>query len=92
MPCTHPEFLANVQVNRVSKVENGPVVAYDVTATVKCTKCGTPFRWLGLQAGLSYAGPMVDVSGFELRAPIAPRDVETDTTLVGYSVKMRGAH
>lgn len=90
--CDHPEFAANVQVGRISKVDGGPIVAYKAEVTISCHKCGKPFRFLGLPTGDNAAVPMVSVGATELRAPIAPVDEETDTTLLGFEIRMRGAH
>lgn len=90
--CEHLEFEVQAMVVRVTKVEGGPVVAYDTTITVCCAKCRQPFRWIGLPAGSSYSAPMTSVDGRELRAPIAPIGVDTDTSLPGFKIQMRGVH
>lgn len=90
--CDHPGFAANVEVARIQKEENGPVVAFKASITVNCHVCGRPFRFLGLPTGDNSAVPMVSVNATELRAPIAPVDEETDTKLLGYEIRMRGAH
>lgn len=39
---------------------------------IVCSLCQMPFRFLGLEAGLSFARPMVSIDGLELLAPIEP--------------------
>ena len=73
MKCDHMNFAANVAVNRIQEGEGGPVTKYMADVTVKCADCGTPFRFIGLPAGIDFKSPMVSVNGEELRAPIAPR-------------------
>lgn len=48
--------------------------------TIKCVRCGVPFRFLGLPGGLSFERPMVSITGEELRAPIEPAPVESLVT------------
>jgi hypothetical protein len=69
--CTHPEFHANVAVARIEDV--GKFVA---EIRVRCVRCGEPFRFVGVPAGLSYDHPMVSIDGLELNAPIEP-EIET---------------
>ncbi|HKB35360.1 MAG TPA: hypothetical protein VKD72_02835 [Gemmataceae bacterium] len=40
--------------------------------TIRCEQCGTPFRFIGLPAGLGLNGAAVSVDGTEARLAIAP--------------------
>ena len=58
MTCEHKNFAANVTVNRIE--DAGRFMA-DVT--VRCIDCNTPFRFIGLPAGMDYNSPCVSVDG-----------------------------
>lgn len=70
--CPHADFLAEVKVNRLSEVEDGPITGYHADVKIICSECGEPFKWKGLRAGISPAQPRVSFDGLELRAPIWP--------------------
>jgi hypothetical protein len=65
--CKHEDFEAHVDVNRM---EDTGRFAADVR--VSCARCGEPFRFIGLESGVSHTRPMCSVDGIELRAPIEP--------------------
>jgi hypothetical protein len=69
-PCTHPDFEAHISVNRFE--DSG---RFNVEVRVLCRACREPFRFLGLDAGLSWEQPRVSVDGLELRAPLEPQGV-----------------
>ena len=69
MLCQHEHFAASVTVNRLEDVRK---FAADVT--IRCTDCNTPFRFLGLPAGLRMGGAAVSFDGTEARLAIAPLD------------------
>jgi len=66
--CPHEDFAAVVEVNRLTKVEGGPVTGYSAEITVRCADCDEPFRWIGCPAGLSPRQPMVSPDEATLRA------------------------
>ncbi len=68
--CTHPEFAANVVVNRFEDTGR-----FNAEVRVSCIACGESFRFLGVPAGLLTDRPAVSVDGLELRAPIEPEGV-----------------
>lgn len=76
--CVHEEFFVQADVNRIEPDETGMPKAFMLDITVGCTQCGEPFRFTGLQAGMSYAHPMVDVAETTLRAPIRPASADPD--------------
>jgi hypothetical protein len=88
LACEHEDFEAVVEVNRVTKVEGGPVTGYSADIRVRCLNCGEPFRWTGLRAGLSPARPMCSIDETVLVAPLRPASADPDfgMGLPGYAV------
>jgi hypothetical protein len=76
--CAHPDFEANVLVNRLEDVGR-----FSADIHVRCATCGVRFRWLGLEMGLDPARPMTSVDGFELRAPLEP-DAHLTSLMAGW--------
>lgn len=74
MSCEHEEFDSFVGVHRITN-EAGVVIAYAADIRITCTKCGQPFRFLGLDIGLSSIEPMCSFDGTEARMPISPEDL-----------------
>lgn len=68
--CEHFNFKANVKVARLSKEDGGPIRNYFADIAINCQDCGLPFHFIGLQAGLDFDRPTVNINGTELRAPI----------------------
>jgi len=68
--CNHPDFEANVTVNRLE--DSGRFMA-DVK--IECSFCKQPFQFLGIPLGLNMNGATVDVGGTELRLAIKPADL-----------------
>jgi len=69
--CPHENFAADVAVGRITD-DGGRVHSFLAEVTVRCLDCGEPFHFLGLEAGLSFTRPTVDVAATTLHAPIAP--------------------
>jgi hypothetical protein len=93
-PCPHEDFAATVEVNRLQRSDTDPTVTgYFADIRVECTQCGEPFRWTGVEAGVSPARPMCSVDETELRAPIRPASADPDfgLGLPGYSIGYREA-
>lgn len=65
MKCKHLDFSANVKVNRLK--DSG---RFSADITIMCVDCKTPFRFLGLPAGLDLDGAAVSVDGTEARLAI----------------------
>jgi hypothetical protein len=86
--CPHQNFTANVAVNRLASEEGGPVAGYSADITVNCADCREPFRWTGLQAGLSMYRPMCSIDETILVAPLRPASADPDfgLGLPGYAV------
>ena len=90
--CTHEHFSANITVDRLQRSETDPeIVGYSADITVNCDDCGEPFRWSGVQAGVSQQRPMCSVDETELRAPLRPASADADfgMSLPGFSIRMR---
>lgn len=92
-PCPHLNFDAWVEVNRLTSVEDGPVTGYSADIRVACRDCKEPFRWTGLEAGMSMAHPMCSVDETLLVAPLRPASADPDfgLGLPGYAVRFREA-
>lgn len=67
LPCDHPEFYANVDVNRL--VDTG---RYQADVRIECACCKKRFRFIGLPAGLDFNGAATNPDATEARLAIAP--------------------
>ena len=69
-PCLHREFVAQVDVTRLSD----PSMPLDFHADVRinCKECGCKMKFLGLPAGFHIKGATVSMDGTEARLAIAP--------------------
>lgn len=94
-PCLHENFDAFVDVGRITASETDQtVIGYSAEIRVTCRDCAEPFRWTGVQAGLSPRGPMCSVDETELRAPLRPASADPDfgMGLPGFAVTFRGGN
>ncbi len=92
-PCPHENFAASVEVTRIARSdEDSTVVGYNADVQVECADCGEPFRWTGVQAGMSPARPMCTPDEKTLRAPLRPAFADPDfgMGLPGFAIQMRG--
>ncbi|MGH9121973.1 MAG: hypothetical protein ACRDYC_08505, partial [Acidimicrobiales bacterium] len=91
-PCEHEDFLAEVEVERVTKVDDGPVIGYCAHIHVWCAVCDERFRWVGVPGGLSPAQPMCSPDETELRAPIRPATSDPDfgMGIPGFAIRQVG--
>jgi hypothetical protein len=83
--CEHNSFDCNVNVNQIEDIGR-----FSADVTIKCIDCGTPFRFIGLPAGLDLNSPTVSVDATEGRFPIAPKGEvlsELEGTAIGFSVR-----
>lgn len=88
MSCAHEDFEANVDVQRLTDVEGGPVTSFYVEVKIRCTACQEPFCFRGAPHGLSPLRPTISFDGTELTAPIHPMsDPTIGIGTLGYSVK-----
>jgi hypothetical protein len=70
--CTHANFSTFVGVNRISRVEGGPVLDYVADIEVRCADCGTEFAFLGISRGISIERPTVSIDATCLSMPMMP--------------------
>jgi hypothetical protein len=87
-PCDHPDFVARVDVNRLSDTEDGPIVGYSADVTIRCTACDEPFVFIGVPFGVSPTHPTVAIGGKELRCPVRPASAPDGWGEDGPSVSM----
>lgn len=89
--CPHENFAADVEVNRLQSVEGGPIDAFNADIRVRCSDCDEPFRWIGVQAGLSPAQPMCSIDETELHSPLRPASSDPDfgLGLPGFAIWQR---
>ncbi len=79
--CPHERFHADVEVARL--LDRGKFVA---EITVHCMDCRSPFRFIGIPAGMRFDGPTVSIdepgrkSGYIYGAPDADVDGSGDLT------------
>lgn len=78
-PCTHPDFAAEVQVNRIFDCPPGTPPPPDAVpqsfladVVVRCSACDTPFKFLGLSSGLDYRGARVSWDGCTAKLALWP--------------------
>ena len=71
--CEHLNFVAEVDVNRLSTKEDGRIDQYSADVRIKCAECDLPFRFIGLPAGLDLNGAATSVNAEEARLAIAPK-------------------
>jgi len=91
--CPHEDFVACVEVNRLTSVEDGPVAGYSAEMTIRCAQCDEPFRFVGCVAGMSPRQPMVSPDEATLRAPIRPASSDPDFGLgiPGFAIRLAGS-
>lgn len=90
--CPHETFEASVEVNRLTAKDDDPtVIGYSADIRVRCSDCSEPFRWTGLQAGLSQQQPMCSVDEALMSAPLRPASADPDfgIGLPGFAVRYR---
>ena len=85
--CQHEDFIAKVDVNRITRGEGGEVYAYMADVSVKCAQCGKPFTFPGFANGISSHEARVSISGEVLSVPIKPNDQEHFEFFPGFNVR-----
>lgn len=92
MTCEHPDFVAVVDVNRLSDVEGGPISAFSADVRVRCAECDEPFVFIGVPLGLSPMHPTGSLDGSALSCPIRPASAPEGwgEDGVGFSVRVSG--
>lgn len=72
MACTHFNFRAAVDVNRLTD-ESGNITGYMADVRINCDQCGRPFQFLGLKAGIDIRGAAVSADATEVRLALCPQ-------------------
>lgn len=73
MTCRHTQINSEVRVQHLA--DTGKFIA---ELEVRCTVCGTPFRFLGPPTGLSFSTPTVNVLATTLHVPMEPGERSLD--------------
>lgn len=87
--CEHRVFSAIVNVARLDDIGR-----FSADVRVQCDDCGTPFRFIGLPAGVDLNGASTSLDGTEARLAIAPKGEvvsEIEGTPIGFTVRKKGA-
>ena len=84
--CEHPEFVADVDVNRLSHEDGGPITHYDADIRIRCKECGMDFEFVGAAYGMSPYHPAMSIDAKELHVPIVPEGGEVPRNLPGYGI------
>lgn len=79
--CDHPNFSAQVDVNRLSQKDGGPITSYVSEIRVECAECGQPFKFICPDVGMMTDRPCISPNGQELRVYVEPSDGSLDPTL-----------
>jgi hypothetical protein len=85
MDCPHEDFVADVVVARMEDTGR-----YMAEVRIVCQECKTPFRFIGLPAGVDMNGASVSVDGCEARLAIAPKGEVVpplENTATGFTVR-----
>ena len=74
MNCKHKNFKAQVDVHRLTDVDepDAEITGYTADVTITCAECHMPFRFKGLPEGVHPEHPTCDFEGVEARMPIEP--------------------
>lgn len=75
-------------MDRLTASGGGPVAAFSADVRIRCADCGEPFRFIGMSAGLSGAGPRCSVDETTAALPIRPASADPDFGLgiPGYAI------
>jgi hypothetical protein len=81
--CPHEHFGANVEISRLTDVDDGPVVGYNADVTAWCAQCGVALVWFGngLPVGMVRDRPAISVNGQEIHLPCRPANADPNTGL-----------
>lgn len=69
--CTHDGFAATVQVEKLVDERSGQLQNLIAEVSIRCASCGMPYHFIGVDTGLSFTRPTVNVPATTLHAPIA---------------------
>lgn len=86
MNCAHHNFECDCKVARMEDSSR-----FMLEVKVRCTECGKPFQFLGLQPGLDFEGARVSVDGLELNVGISPEGARPSplaNMMRGYDIRL----
>lgn len=69
-------FAAEVDVNRLTQFDGGPVTGYASVIRIRCAECGTRFQFLGLEPGYDSQGARVSIDGLEANIGLTPEGMK----------------
>lgn len=70
--CEHRRLRYRATFELGSLQPGGPIDDYALVLRVWCLRCRTPFRFPGVEPGLSFTAPSVALGRPELRIPLRP--------------------
>lgn len=84
MSCEHPDFHAEVDVNRLADIKR-----FSASVRIRCAKCGVQMRFLGLPRGVDLNGAATSIDACEANLAIHPKgeDVQDFKGVHGFTVK-----
>ena len=95
-PCEHPDFMAQVEVNRLSVEEGGPLSGYSASVRVWCVHCNEPFVFhgYGLPVGIRPDRPTLSATGEEVHLPLRPQssDPAFGLGMPGFAMRVEGGN
>lgn len=89
--CQHMDFSTNVAVARTIDGDTELPKNYMVHLNVKCSECGVPFHFVGVDAGLGFIKPTRDFLGTMMHAPIAPGQSLPESGKLTFDMQGSGA-
>lgn len=81
--------MASVDVQRLTDVDDGPVVGFTAEIRAECIRCGAPAIWFCPDFGLMRDRPSLSVDGQTLHAPLRLATDPTDFGLQLPGLTMR---
>ena len=82
MSCEHADFIATVNIDRITDVER-----FAANVEVCCSACAERFVFIGMRAGVLPDEPTVSVDGLQARLPMRPAAGKPGGIMAGYTVR-----
>lgn len=74
MTCEHPDFLADVEVNRLKRSDDDPtVIGFTADVRIWCALCQEAMVFVGAPLGLAASHPTASIDRSTLHAPLRPQ-------------------
>lgn len=71
--CLHDEVMGEIDISRIH--DNGKPAGYLAELRIRCTKCGSRFKFVGLPRGLNMNGAAVSANREQARLAIEPGEM-----------------